>query len=154
MRLDPLVQQFVLDQRLGFVATVRPDGSPNLSPKGTTTVWDDEHLMFADVASPQTVANIRVHPRVEINVVDPIIRKGYRFRGTAEVHDDGPGYARGIEILQSRGSSLGPDTINAIVVIEIEEVRTVVSPAYSTGATEAEIATRWLAHFDALHGDR
>jgi len=26
---------FVEEQRLGFVATVRPDGTPNLSPKGT-----------------------------------------------------------------------------------------------------------------------
>ena len=98
------VQQFVLDQRLGFVATVRPDGSPNLSPKGTTIVWDDDHLMFADIASPQTVENLRLDPRVEINVVDPIVRKGYRFRGTGVVHRDGPDYERGLQLLRDRGS--------------------------------------------------
>jgi len=31
------------------VATVRPDGTPNLSPKGTTAVWDDDHLVSAIV---------------------------------------------------------------------------------------------------------
>jgi len=41
----------VTEQRLGFVATVCPDGTPNLSPKGTTAVWDDDHIVFADIRS-------------------------------------------------------------------------------------------------------
>lgn len=39
-------------QRLGFVATVSPDGPPNLSPKGTVSVLDDDSLVFADLRSP------------------------------------------------------------------------------------------------------
>ena len=31
------MKRVVLEQKLGFVATVCPDGTPNLSPKGTTT---------------------------------------------------------------------------------------------------------------------
>lgn len=34
---------FVEEQQLGFHATVCPDGTPNLSPKGSTRVWDDDH---------------------------------------------------------------------------------------------------------------
>lgn len=37
------MKRVVRDQRLGFVATVCADGTPNLSPKGTTAVWGDEH---------------------------------------------------------------------------------------------------------------
>ena len=49
----------VLDeQQLGFIATVTPDGKPNLSPKGTTTAWDDDHLVFADICSPNTIRNL------------------------------------------------------------------------------------------------
>ena len=95
MNLSEDMRRVVLEQRLGFVATVTPDGRPNLSPKGTTTVWDDEHLVFADIASPGTVANLAVNPHVEVNVVDPIVRKGYRFKGTATVHTDGHSYERG-----------------------------------------------------------
>ena len=83
------MQRVVREQRLGFVATVCPDGTPNLSPKGTLTVWDDEHLVFADIRSPATMRNLRINPAVEINVVDPIARKGYRFKGTATVVDRG-----------------------------------------------------------------
>jgi uncharacterized protein len=64
------MMRVVNEQQLGFIATVCPDGTPNLSPKGTTTVWDDEHLVFADICSPKTVANLRQNPVVEINVVD------------------------------------------------------------------------------------
>jgi uncharacterized protein len=76
-KLTSDMQRVVLEQKLGFVATVCPDGSPNLSPKGTTTVWDDNHLLFADICSPQTVRNLVDDARIEVNVVDPTVRKGY-----------------------------------------------------------------------------
>ncbi len=69
------MKRVVREQRLGFVATVCADGTPNLSPKGTTAVWGDEHLVFADIRSPGTVANLRRNPAIEVNVVDPILRK-------------------------------------------------------------------------------
>ena len=61
------MKRVVREQRLGFYATVCEDGSPNLSPKGTTHVLDDDHLFFADIRSPQTVANIRRGSLVEVN---------------------------------------------------------------------------------------
>ena len=77
------MKRVVEKQRLGFVATVCADGTPNLSPKGTLRVLDDDHLMFADIRSPGTVANLRTNPGIEVNVVDPFVRKGYRFKGRA-----------------------------------------------------------------------
>lgn len=53
------MKRLVREQGLGFYATVCEDGSPNLSPKGTTRVQDDDHLFFAEIRSPQTVASIR-----------------------------------------------------------------------------------------------
>src|SRR5512146_2371619 len=100
------MQRVVREQRLGFYATVCEDGSPNLSPKGTTYVLDDDHLLFADIRSPQTVANIRRGSPVEVNVVDPFVRKGYRFKGPAEIHEPGTSrYAEGVERLHEAGSS-------------------------------------------------
>src|SRR5919206_4811425 len=84
------MKRVVTQQRLGYVATVCPDGTPNLSPKGTTRVWDDDHLVFADICSPGTIANLRHNPVTEINVVDPTTRKGYRFKGLATIYTTGP----------------------------------------------------------------
>ena len=68
------IQEFVKKEKLGFVATVCADGTPNLSPKGTTTIWDGNHLVFADIFSPGTVENLLLNPSVEVNVVDIFIR--------------------------------------------------------------------------------
>jgi predicted pyridoxine 5'-phosphate oxidase superfamily flavin-nucleotide-binding protein len=135
------MQRVVREQRLGFYATVCADGSPNLSPKGSTYVWDDDHLFFAHVRSPQTVDNIRRGSLVEVNVVDPLVRKGYRFKGPGEVHDRGTNrYDEGIERLREAGSTL-VDRVKAIVVIEVLEARAVVSPVYDDGRlTEADVA--------------
>src|SRR5271157_6086099 len=92
------MKRIVREQRLGFVATVCPDGTPNLSPKGTTAVWDDDHLMFADIRSPQSVQNIEHNPSVEVNVVDPLVRKGYRFKGRGTVHRSDEVFRRGCQI--------------------------------------------------------
>src|SRR5438445_858811 len=80
-KLTADMKRVVAEQRLAFVATVCPDGTPNVSPKGTIAVWDDDHLVFADIRSPGTVANICRNPAVELNVVDPFSRKGFPFQG-------------------------------------------------------------------------
>src|SRR5260370_7017083 len=88
-KLSADMKRVVAEQRLAFVATVCPDGTPNLSPKGTIAVWDDAHLVFADIRSPGTIANLERNPAVEVNVVDPFARKGYRFKGTGKVIVEG-----------------------------------------------------------------
>src|SRR3954470_22964147 len=74
---------------LCFAATVTPDGRPNVSPKGTIRVWDDAHLYFLDIASPGTRANLMHSPWMEINVVEQLSRRGYRFSGRAALHSPG-----------------------------------------------------------------
>jgi len=148
------MKRVVAEQRLGFYATVCEDGSPNLSPKGTTFVLDDDHLFFADVRSPQTVANIRRGSLVEVNVVDPLARKGYRFKGPAQAHDRGsPRYDEAVERLRKGGSKL-VDRVRTIVIVEVREARELVSPAYDDGSlSEADVIRTYRERFAALHAD-
>jgi len=142
--LDADMKRTVDELRLAYVASVCPDGTPNLSPKGTLAVWDDEHLVFAHLHSHGTIANIRAGaPIVEVNVVDPIRRKGYRFKGRAAVHADGPVHAAGLDFYRRR-SGLEASRIEAIVLIRVEHAAPVVSPAYDDGSSEAEIEARSL----------
>jgi predicted pyridoxine 5'-phosphate oxidase superfamily flavin-nucleotide-binding protein len=141
------MKRVVRQQRLAFVATVCPDNTPNLSPKGTITVWDDDHLVFANIRSPQTVVNLRRNPAVEINVVDPMVRKGYRFKGTATVLEAGARYDEVTAFFKARGA-LNP--IREVVVIKVERALPVTSPAYDLGFSEAEIRARWERHHEAI----
>jgi hypothetical protein len=124
---------------LGFVATVCPDGTPNLSPKGTIAVWDEDHLVFADLRSPGTIENLRSNPAVEVNVVDQLTRKGYRFKGTATVHTGGETFARGVDFYEARGTVDARRRIRAIVLVSVERALPVTSPSYDIGLTEAEL---------------
>ncbi|HLW01510.1 MAG TPA: pyridoxamine 5'-phosphate oxidase family protein [Ktedonobacterales bacterium] len=145
------MQRVVSEQRLGFIATVCPDGTPNLSPKGTTAVWDDDHLIFADICSPNTIANLRQNPALEINVVDPILRKGYRFKGTATVLSEGPQFEEMMSFYRRRGSA---NPIQHIVLVQVERALPLISPAYDLGQTEEEISSRWEQHRDDLRQRR
>lgn len=130
------MRRVVEEQRLGFVATVCPDGTPNLSPKGTVAVWDGDHLVFADIRSPGTIRNLRHNPAIEVNVVDPIARKGYRFKGTAEVHAAGAVFEEVVAFFRRRGSR---NPIRAVVVVGVTRALPLTSPAYDLGLTEDEV---------------
>ena len=128
-----MIPQNILDfldsQNLAFVATVSPDGRPNISPKGTVIPWNSETLAFADIRSPDTVRNIRSNPAVEINIVDPLLRKGFLFQGTAEILGcDSLLYQ---EILDHYHNICGVKSIiNSIVLVRVTSVSPVVSPLY------------------------
>ena len=138
------IKNILEQQKLGYVATVSPDNTPNVSPKGTITVWDDEHLVFADIKSPKTLANLEQNPSVEINVVDPIIRKGYRFKGTATILSSGQEYDKIISHYNSIGIK---SKIGRVVLIKVTNVDDVTSPLYDLGYTEDEIKKRWKEHY-------
>ncbi len=127
------MKRVVEEQRLGFVATVCPDGTPNLSPKGTTTVWDTDHLVFANIRSPGTIANLQQNASVEVNVVDPFVRKGYRFKGVATVLESGPLYDKVIAFYKGRGVS---SVIREVVMVRVQRAQPIDSPAYDLGLTE------------------
>jgi predicted pyridoxine 5'-phosphate oxidase superfamily flavin-nucleotide-binding protein len=143
------MRQLVEQQRLGFVATVCRDGAPSLSPKGTTAVWDEGHLIFADISSAGTVANLRHDPRVEVNVVDPFTRKGYRFKGVAMVLSEGPQYEAGLTFYRERGVRA---PIHHIVLIRVQRAAPLISPAYADGSSEDAMRARWKRHYQSLLG--
>ncbi len=60
MQLTDDMQRIVREQALS-ASSPRSGltGTPALSPKGTTSVWDAGHLMFLHLHSPHTVDNLR-----------------------------------------------------------------------------------------------
>ena len=101
--LSNKIRNFVNFQKLGYVATVSSDNSPNLSPKGTIIAIDESHLAFADIRSPQTIENLRYNSAIEINVVDPIHRKGFRFKGEGQIISEGTQFSEILEQYKRNG---------------------------------------------------
>lgn len=141
------MRRLVDRMHLGYVATVGADGRPNLSPKGTLAVWDDDRLVFADLASPRTVENLRTRPAFEANVVDPFARRGFRFRGRGAVVDPGPELEPFLPFFARFGVVRARERVHAVVLLRVEEARPLLSPAYDTGATEEELRRHWLDYY-------
>jgi predicted pyridoxine 5'-phosphate oxidase superfamily flavin-nucleotide-binding protein len=147
------MKRVVREQSLGFAATVCPDGTPNLSPKGTTSVLDDDHLVFADLFSPGTIRNLRTNSSIELNVIDPITRLGYRFKGSGEVHADGPVFEEAMALFD-RERQLARSRVQHVVVISVEFAAPLVSPAYDVGLTGEEVADRSWRRLEQIYGVR
>ena len=141
------IKKFLDIQKLGYVATVSSDGKPNISPKGTIIAWSSTVLAFADIRSPDTMMNLQNNPFVEINVIDPLSRKGYLFSGTAKIIKDTSLYD---DILTHYRNNGVQSQINSIVIITVSSVSIVTSPLYDLGKTEDEIKLKWKKYFNDL----
>jgi predicted pyridoxine 5'-phosphate oxidase superfamily flavin-nucleotide-binding protein len=117
---------------LCFAGTVSADGTPNVSPKGTIRAWDDQHLFFLDIASPGTRANPRARPWMELNVVDQLSRRGYRFFGPATVHVGDAVFEEAIRRVQGAGQLSYP--VAAVVLLALERAAALISPAGTGGS--------------------
>ena len=147
--LTPDMRAVIQAARLCFAATVSPEGRPNLSPKGTIGVWDDAGLFFLDLASPGTRANLAQNPWLELNVVDQLSRRGYRFAGPATVYLAGsPEYAAGVRRIY--GDAPPPTAPTAVVAVTVERAAPLLSPAYWRGTDETEIRKLWRERRAAL----
>lgn len=132
------------------MATVCADGTPNLSPKGLTFVLDDDHLVIGDARSPGTRANLAHQPVAEITVIDPMARKGFRFKGPCTVHIKGNRFKELVEFLTAKGAK---SKINSVFVMTVERALPIISPAYDFDETEDVIRARWKQHYDDLNSD-
>ncbi len=144
LKISDEVKRFLEHQKLGFVATVSPYNTPNVSPKGTILAWDDEHIIFADIKSPQTISILENNPSVELNVIDPILRKGYRFKGKGMILKDNEEFSKILKFYEEKGTK---SKINAVVMVKVDILSEVTSPLYDLGFSEEEIKEKWKKHY-------
>lgn len=102
------------------VATANKDGKPNVSLKGSFRVLDDEHILFADIASPRTTANLKENPQLSAIVFDAANRKGCRVWGKAvEILDSGNLF----DTISAEYSAKGMK-VKHVVKVKVDEVIT------------------------------
>ena len=138
------IKNFVNFQKLGYVATVSKDGTPNLSPKGTIVVMNESTLAFADIRSPQTIQNLQDNPSVEINVVDPFQRLGYRFKGEGKIINEGSEFDKILDYYINAGIK---SKINSVVVVDVKSMSEFTSPSYDLGVTKDDLVSKWKKYY-------
>ena len=144
IEFDDELKKLVNFQKLGYVATVSSDGTPNLSPKGTIAILDDSRLVFANIRSPKTIENLTNNPSIEINVIDPFSRMGYRFKGLANILSDGEDFENILDYFKQKGIK---STISHIVVIDVTSFSEITSPSYDLGLKRDDLIKKWKQYY-------
>jgi len=119
VKIPAEVQPF-LSGKEGWVATASKDGVPNVSIKGSLRMIDDGHLVFADINSKKTRANLEENPRVAVMVYDAASRRGFMIRGTTEQFSSGPLYDQTTATIKKAMPQLPPPQY--VVRITVESV--------------------------------
>jgi hypothetical protein len=94
-KIKELINNAWVDGYVCLLATVGPDG-PNLSPKGSMMVFDDQHLAYWERSKKKALENLQHDKRVVMMYSnfqaqrDGVLPSGFlRFFGTAELHESG-----------------------------------------------------------------
>jgi predicted pyridoxine 5'-phosphate oxidase superfamily flavin-nucleotide-binding protein len=119
MKMTEEVQKLITEGIPAMVATADRSGKPNVSPKGSLRILDDETIYFGDTRSPQTVANLKENPKIAILSYNPTTMKGARVWGRAEVITSGPLFDQVDKATFERRKM----HINSVVRILVQEVK-------------------------------
>jgi hypothetical protein len=84
---------------------------------------------------------------LEINVVDMVSRKGYRFKGSATILSEGTQFEELLDFYRRRGSTSAK---RHIVLVKVERAAPLISLAYDLGQSETQVRARWLGYWDNL----
>ena len=111
-----------------LVATVLPNGFAQVTPRGSTLVFDDTHFSLWERGRGSTADNLADGTKVTIYFrkaqlrADGILPKGgiARFYGTAQVHKSGPTYEAVWTRLIQPEKDRDPDKKGFAVLIQVE----------------------------------
>ncbi len=119
--LNEDMKKLVKEVRLAYAATAGKDGVPNVSPKGSIRVVDDNTLAFACLWSKKTIQNLKENPNIALAVVDTAARKGFQFKGKAVLEDKGSLYDE-MAAQMAGGKFPKPKFIARIAVSEVAPI--------------------------------
>ena len=111
----------MFEQQLSVIATASIDGTPNIGPKGSMYVFDDETLAYSEDTGEKTLKNLQQNPKVAVMVVDREKTNGYQVKGTAELLTSGDFF----EQVAKRQEERKRPRPKSVVRIRIEEIYSV-----------------------------
>tara|TARA_R110002051_G_scaffold4683_7_gene26032 strand:+ start:32798 stop:33250 length:453 start_codon:yes stop_codon:yes gene_type:complete len=85
MKLTAEIKDSINTSVLCWLATSSAENVPNVSPKEIFSYFENDSIIVANIASPQTVRNIKQNKNVCISCIDILKQKGFQLKGTAEI---------------------------------------------------------------------
>ena len=123
------IRESIKESMLCWLATSGQGGIPNCTPKEAFTSCGDDKIVIANIASPESVKNIKSNPNVCVSFIDIFRQKGFKLKGTALYLSPGdPDYRNYEEILRPIIGSSFP--IKGIIVVTVDKSSHIIAPSY------------------------
>lgn len=114
-----------------LVGVVMPDGYAQISPRGSTMVYDDQHLALWERGKGSTNKLLQDGARVTVFLRKPALREAgilpkggvARFYGTAKIHRSGPVYDKVWQQLIQPEKDRDPEKKGYAVLIKVERAQ-------------------------------
>ncbi|MDB5843492.1 MAG: flavin-nucleotide-binding protein [Polaromonas sp.] len=148
------VLKYIESSVLCWLATVDEHGAPNVSPKEIFVSYGNDTVLVANIASPNTIRNLRFNPKVCLGFVEVFVQKGFKLSGTARVvgprDSDFPVFLAPLEAMTQ-----GKFPIHSVIAVRVERVAPIVAPGYRQfpGTTEASQIEAALKTYKVTRGD-
>ncbi|MDQ2078397.1 pyridoxamine 5'-phosphate oxidase family protein [Marinimicrobium sp. ABcell2] len=127
--LTEKIKNSISESILCWLATSSPDGEPNCSPKEVFTYRGDNELIIADIASPGSVENIQLNPRVCVSFVHVFKQTGFKLKGNAEyISKDEKQYDELFALIEPIVGTIFP--VKGIIVVDVKSCQPIIAPAY------------------------
>lgn len=128
--INEAVRTDIENSVLCWLATVDADGMPNVSPKEIFSALGNDRIVIAEIASQQSLANIRAHGSVCVSFVDVFRQRGFKLKGQARiVLPADPAFD---EVAAPLKAMAGPDfPIRAVFEVTVTKVARIWAPSYA-----------------------
>ena len=88
-KLTQELKDLIETNRIAYVATVDQNGAPNVSPKSTFSILDDETFVFAEIMSTRSRENLLGNPKIALYFYCEETNIGCQIKGEAEMLNSG-----------------------------------------------------------------
>jgi len=123
------VRNSIKESVLCWLATSDENGCPNVSPKEMFIAFEEDKLLIANIASPESIKNIKSNSNVCVSFVHVFKQKGFKLSGKAQIIE---GENSSYNDLKEELYSLGGRSfeIKSVIQIIIRKISPIVAPSY------------------------
>lgn len=129
MELTTDIKAYIDKSILCWLATASLDNMPNVSPKEIFTYYQTDSIIIANIASPQTVKNIKQNTNVCVSFINVFIQKGFQIKGKAEIIDKTHSNFSEMKLLLIKMTD-GTFPFTTITQIKVEGTKPILAPRY------------------------
>jgi uncharacterized protein len=115
--LTKKIKDLIETNRIAYVATVDQNNAPNVSPKSTFSILDDETFIFAEIMSTRTRQNLLKNSKIALYFYSQDKNMGCQIKGEAEMLNSGELYEEMLEALKYYDRKA-----NYVVRVKVKEI--------------------------------